>query len=285
MGPDDRITVDAIGAPEIAGREYRIDPGGEVRLPMIGSVGAEGRTPAEVEEEIRARLDRYIRDPQVSVAVSTFGSRPVSVLGQVAQPGVHQIEGGRTLRETLSQAGGLKDDAGVILTLTRRAEQGKPELPDAALDASGRFWVAHTDLRALADGHAPALDILVAPHDVLSVPRAEQAYVIGAVQQPGAFSLQAREGMTVLEALAQAGGLAKHADTKGARILRSDGAGGRSERAVDVKAILAGASEDVRMEPDDVLFIPIHGGKAAAAQLGKAAINIGTGAAIWTVAR
>ncbi|MEZ5367060.1 MAG: polysaccharide biosynthesis/export family protein, partial [Bryobacterales bacterium] len=90
LGPDDRITVDAIGAPEIAGREYRIDPGGEVRLPMIGSIGAEGRTPAEVEQEIRARLDRYIRDPQVSVAVHSFGSRPVSVLGQVATPGVHQ---------------------------------------------------------------------------------------------------------------------------------------------------------------------------------------------------
>jgi polysaccharide export outer membrane protein len=285
LGPDDEVTVDAVGAPEIAGRSYRIDPGGNIRLPLIGAIQAAGLSPDALEEQIRARLDRYLRNPQVSVAVSAFGSRPVSVLGAVGSPGVHQVEGGRTLTETLSKAGGLNEEAGSRLTLTRRAEEGKPGLPDAELDESGRFWIAHMDLRELVEGRAPWADILVAPHDVLSVPRAEQAYVIGAVESPGAFLLRAQEGLTVLEALAHAGGLAKYADVKKARILRPDGAGGRNERQVNLKSIIAGNAEDPLLRPDDVLFVPINGGKAAAAHLGRAAISIGTGAAIWTAAR
>ena len=158
-------------------------------------------------------------------------------------------------------------------------------MPDAELDASGRFWVAHADVRRLLDGAAPEQDIPVAPHDVISVPRAEQAYVIGAVHSPGAFALKTRDGLTVLEALAHAGGLAKHANIKRARILSPDGAGGRREREINLKSIIAGNTEDPLLRPDDVLFVPRHAGKAAAAQVGRAALTIGTGAAIWTAAR
>ncbi len=285
LGPEDEVTVDAVGAPEINGRRYRIDPGGDLRLPLIGAVRAEGLSPAELESSIRRKLDRYIREPQVSVAVNAFGSRPVSVLGEVGAPGLHQAEGGRTLTETLSKAGGLNPGAGPRLTLTRRADQGKPELPGAELDPSGRFWVAHADVRALVEGRTPQLDIAVAPHDVLSVPKADQAYVIGAVAKPGAFALEERQGLTVLEALAHAGGLAKHAKRKQARILAPDGAGGRTEREINLKAIMAGAAEDPLLRPDDVLFVPLDSGKVAAAQLGRAAITMGTGAVIWTAAR
>ena len=285
LGPEDEVTVDAIGAPEINGRPYRVDPGGDVRLPLVGAVRAEGLSPSELEDSIRQRLDRYIREPQVSVAVSAFGSRPVSVLGEVGSPGLHQVEGGRTLTETLSKAGGLKPDAGPLLTLTRRSDQGQPELPGAKLDPSGRFWVARADVRAITEGRAPQLDIPVAPHDVISVPRAQQAYVIGAVAHPGAFALKAREGLTVLEALAHAGGLSKHAKVKRARILSPGAAGGRREREINLKSIIAGAAEDPLLGPDDVLFVPTDSGRAAAAQLGRAALTIGTGVAIWTAAR
>ena len=285
LGPDDEVTVDAVGAPEIAGRSYRVDPGGDIRLPLIGAIHATGLSVPELEAELSQRLDRYLREPRVSVAVTSFGSRPVSVLGEIGAPGVHQVEGGRTLTETLSMAGGVKAEAGPGLTLTRRVEQGEPKLPGAELDSSGRFWVAHVDLTALIEGRSPAHDIAVAPHDVLSVPRADRAYVIGAVESPGAFPLRARDGLSVLEALAHAGGLAKHADVKKARILSPDGAGGRSERFVNLKSIMAGASDEPMLRPDDVLFIPLNGGKAAVAQLGRAALSIGTGAAIWTAAR
>jgi polysaccharide export outer membrane protein len=285
LGPDDEVTIDAIGVPEIAGRAFRVDPGGDVRLPLIGVVKAEGLSPAELEDSIRQRLDRYVREPQVSVGVHAFGSRPVSVLGEVGSPGLHQAEAGRTLTETLSRAGGLKPEAGPQLTLTRRADQGPPGLPDAKLDASGRFWIAHADLRALLEGRIPEQDIAVEPHDVISIPRAEQAYVLGAVESPGAFLLRARDGLTVLEALAHAGGLARHANVKNAAILSPDGAGGRLERGVNLKSIIAGKAADPLLQPDDVLFVPFHAGKAAAAQIGRAALSIGTGAAIWTAAR
>jgi polysaccharide export outer membrane protein len=285
LGTNDEVTIDAIGAPEISGRAYRVDPSGDIRLPLVGVVRAEGLSPSELEESIRQRLDRYLRDPQVSVGMRAFGSRPISVLGEVGSPGVHQAEAGRTLTETLSSAGGVTPEAGPQLTLTRRAEQGAPALPDAELDTSGRFWIAHADLQALLGGRIPEQNIPVEPHDVISVPRAQQTYVLGAVESPGAFPLRARDGLTVLEALAHAGGLARYADAKGARILSPDGAGGRRERGVNLKTILAGKAPDLQLEPDDVLFVPFHGAKAAAAQIGRAALSIGTGAAIWSAAR
>jgi protein involved in polysaccharide export with SLBB domain len=89
----------------------------------------------------------------------------------------------------------------------------------------------------------------------------------------------------VLEALAHAGGLVKHAAVKRARILSPEDGGGRAEREIDLKAIMAGNTEDPLLRPDDVLFVPLSSGKSAAAQLGRAALTVGAGVAIWTAAR
>ncbi|MBI1356994.1 MAG: hypothetical protein GC160_21860 [Acidobacteria bacterium] len=284
LGPDDLLAITAVGSPELASRPWRVDPTGGLRLPLIGAVPASGRTPEELETAIAEKLGRYVLSPKVSVAVEEIGSRPVSVLGAVRSPGLQQLRGNRTVAEALSAAGGLAPDAGAALLLTRPRENGEPPIP-AELDAGGKFYVARLPLAPLLDGSAPELNIAVAPHDVLSVPRAELFYVIGAVERAGAFPLRDGRPATITEALALAGGLAQHADSRRARILSRDGAGGRTETIVDCKAILAGEGPDRPLSSDQVLFVPHHGGKAIASQIGRAALSIGTGAAIWVAAR
>lgn len=284
LGAEDLLAIDALGAPELRAREWRIDPTGNLRLPLIGAVRAGGRTPTELEAAIGERLQRYVIDPKVSVAVEELGSRPVSVLGAVRNPGLQQLRGPRTLAEALSAANGLAPDAGPALLLTRRRENGSPPIA-GELDASGKFYIARIELAPLLDGRSPELNVLVAPHDVLSVPRAEQVYVIGAVEKAGAFPLRDGRPVTLMAALAMAGGLAPYAESRNARILRPNPGGGRSETSVDLKAILAGRGADLPLGREEVLFIPRSGGKAIAAQIGRAALSIGTGAAIWVAAR
>ena len=284
LGPGDEVVVAAVGAPEISGEARRVDPSGDLRLPMIGAVSAEGKTVGELEDVIAERLARYVRSPRVAVALTDFGSRPVSVLGSVRNPGVIQLEDGRTLVEALSAAGGPAAGAGDRITLTRRREHGAPELPGVSLDPTEAFYIVHVEAPALLEGEDPTLNIAVRPRDVITVHAARQVYVIGAVNRPGAFPLTA-ENTSVLEALAMAGGLGRHADAKEARVLTGESPAARTETTVNLKRVVGGRDPDTPIGAGDILFVPVSGSKVAAAQIVRAALTIGTGAAIWTTVR
>lgn len=283
LGPGDEVTVAATGAPEIGTNPRRVDASGELHLPMAGVVSAEGLTTLELEESIEARLERYLHDPDVAVNLHSSGSQPVSVLGAVRNPGVTQADG-RTLVEALSAAGGMSADAAERITITREKTWGPPALPGVELDPSGSYYVAHVNSRALLEAADPTLNVLVRPRDVITVQSARQVYVIGAVERPGAVPLTS-EATSVLEALAAVGGLGRRANAKHARVLRGESPETRQERPLNLKRLVQGRGEDIRMEAGDVLFVPVSGSKVAAAELWRAALTVGAGAAIWTLVR
>lgn len=285
LGAQDVIAIRAVGAPEIVSEGLRIDPAGEIRLPMIGSLTAEGLTAKELEAAIVERLARYVRDPQVVVIVQELASRPVAVLGAVRRPGVQQLGGGKTLAELLSAAGGLTLEAGPWVQITRRKRSGSLPLPGAELDETGGFWKARVDVETLLEGSGAAQNIAMLPEDVVSVPNADQIYVLGAVKRAGGFALKEREQLSVLQAIALAGGLAPHSAPKKALLLAPDGTGSFRETAVDLKGIMAGVLPDIPLRKEEVLFVPINGAKVVGAIVAHAAVTIGTGAAIWAAVR
>jgi protein involved in polysaccharide export with SLBB domain len=93
LGPDDQITVSALDAEEISGKPVRVDLNGNIRLPMVGRLQVAGKTVEQIEADIAGRLKEYIKDPDVAVSITEFRSQPVSVLGSVKSPGVHQLQG------------------------------------------------------------------------------------------------------------------------------------------------------------------------------------------------
>jgi len=283
LGAGDQITVRVLEADEIASEPIHIATDGHIDLPMVGTLEAAGLTVEQLEARLTEALTKYILEPDVAVSIVEFGSQPVSVIGAVNQPGVHQLRGEKTLVEILSLAGGLRDDAGHSVKITRRIEWGDIPLPTAQADPSGRFSVADVSLERVIDAKDPLENVLIYPHDVISVPRAQMVYVVGAVERSGGFVLRERESLSVLEALALAGGLGRAAAPHKAKILRpveTDGAG-RDEIAINLRKIMAGESEDVLLRRDDLLFVPRSGGKVAAARAADAAIQIGTGLLIW----
>jgi polysaccharide export outer membrane protein len=277
LGPDDEVEMAGPEADDPSVKSLRIDGDGEIQVPLVGRVHVAGLTVQEAQHELEGRLSTYIRDPQITLTVKELRSQPVSILGAVNAPGLHQVRGYRTLLEMLSSAGGLRADAAHRISITRRREWGCIPLPSAAADATGQFVVAEVSVTEIVSGRMPEGNIQILPHDVISVPRAEMVYVIGDVKRSGGFVIGENESMSVLQVLSLAEGMNGTADKRRARILRREPGGQRAEIAVDVKAILAGKSEDVMLHADDILFIPGSAGKKASLRALETAIQTGTG--------
>lgn len=284
LGPGDQIAISALEAEEISGKPILIESNGNIEVPLMGRVHAAGLTVEQLQEELATRLKTYVKDPQVSVNVTEMHSQPVSILGSVATPGVHQLQGRKTLVEMLSLAGGVRPDAGYEVKITRKIEWGPIPLPGASLDPTGQFSIGEVVLRDIMEAKNPEQNIFIMPHDIISVPRAEMVYVIGDVLKAGSIVLGDQKEVSVLQALSMAGGLGKTAKPREAKILRpAPGSSTRLEVPVDLKAVLAGKRNDISMHAEDMLFVPTSGAKSAAVQTMQAVVGSGIGAIIYRI--
>ena len=281
LGPADVITLHAIDVEEVSNKPIWIDTDGFINLPLVGRLKVAGMTTQEAESLLNDRLRTYVKDPHVVVAVTEFRSQPVSVLGMVGSPGVHQLQGRKTLLEILSLAGGMKPEAGPTARITRRIEYGEIPVQGATVDGSGQFSTAQVHLKSIADGLSPNENILIRPHDVISVPKGEIVYVIGEVKKAGGFVLSDRKKTTVMEVLAMAEGMGQDAK-KQAEILRL--VSEREERSrivVNLDKILSGKETDIAMQAEDILVISTSMTKSAMRKIAGTAGTIAIRAAIY----
>ena len=282
LGPDDIIVIRALEAEEINDKPVRVDMSGNIRLPLIGRVHAAGLTIEQLENALTESLKSYVKQPQLSVSVNEYKSQPVSVIGAVGTPGVHQLQGRKTLVEVLSLVGGVKEEAGPTVKITRQMRWGRIPLPNATEDSTGKVSIAEVSIRDIVNAKNPLGNILICPDDVISVPRAEIVYVIGEETKPGGYTLRERESMSVLQALSMAGGMSRAAGPKNAKLLRqTPGNGERTEIAVDLKKILAGQGKDTPMLPEDILLVPNNAPRSVALRSMEAALTIGTGLVLY----
>jgi polysaccharide export outer membrane protein len=282
LGPDDHIRVWILGMEEVAATPLRVDSGGHVDVPVAGRVRVAGLTLEQFKADLKDRLKKELKNPEVSVTVSEFGSQPVSVVGAVTTAGVHQLRGRKSLAEVIALAGGLKPDAGCCIRITRNRESDSTPLPGAAISSDGNYATLSLRVKDFLEAKTPAENIPIRPHDVITVPTAEMVYVMGAVRKPGAFVLHEKENVSVLQALSLAEGLGPTPAPKVARILRSEPASRqRVEIPVDVSRIMEGKAEDLAMRPNDILFIPTSNSKKAAIRAVEALIYATTGVIIW----
>jgi polysaccharide export outer membrane protein len=281
LGPHDQLTITySDGIEEPTPRIVLVDNAGEINLPLVGRVAVSGMTTLQAERELASRLQKFYKRVHVTVAVTDFRSQPVSVIGAVNTPGVHHLRGSKRLIEVLSAAGGLRNDAGNSVKITRRLEYGAIPLKTASRE--GEFSVANVSLKSIMEASSPEENIEIRPHDVVSVPRADLIYVVGEVARAGGFALTERADLSVLQALSLAGGLAPQAAPQNAKLLRPvPGGAKRTEVAVNLRKILEGKEPDVPMHPDDLLFIPGNGPKRAISKVAETAIQTLSGIAIF----
>ena len=248
-------TVYQIGATDILGikvfgeealsNNYTVDSDGSITFPLIGRVQVAGKTTREIEEQlIKLLAGDYIRRPQVSVEIAQFRSRSIFVLGEVKNPGRYTIQGPQTLLEVIAHAGSTTPTASNTIIVQRYKEGIANAVSTAALpDDTQTAEVLRVSLEDLREGKLNA-NIILQDSDTIIVPPAERIYVTGYVKQPGSFVL--RPGMTVRQAIAEAGGLTDRGSNRRIKIIRRVG-----EKEVELDADM---SDLVR--PNDTIRVP-----------------------------
>jgi polysaccharide export outer membrane protein len=273
LGPDDQISLVVPGFEDAyprssggAEKMFRVDASGDVTLPIIGRIHAAGLTTVDLEQEAQLRLKPVLKDPQVVVTIASFGSRPVSVLGAVKNPGIVQLQGRKSLFEVLSMAGGLQPEAGYLVQVTRPLKSGKIPLPTTQTDPSVQVTVASIRLRNIINVPNASENIEILAGDTVGVPKAGIVYVVGSVAKPGGFPLGESESLSALQVISLAEGLQGTASPSKARILRTvPGSPKRAEIPVNLNRLMDGKMSDVQLQADDILFVP--GSKARKAGL------------------
>ncbi len=244
LGTGDLLDISVYNVPEL-NTKSRLGNNGDVYLPLIDYVHLAGLTVAEAQALIEKRLSDggFVKNPHVTLNVDQSVSQGASLLGEIARPGVYPIIGEPRLLDVISAAGGFTASAGNSITVTHRNQSDKP--------------VTVSLNRKLTDN--PASNIAVSPGDTILVHKADLVYVVGEVGRPSGFLMNS-DNLTVLKAIALAGGTTRLAKMNGVRILRK-GPNGMTETPIELKKMLQAKVPDIPLRPDDILFVPSSVGK------------------------
>ncbi len=269
IGPEDLLEIEVFQVPDLK-TVARVSARGYIKLPLVDELKAGGETVSELESLIAEKLQKYVKEPVVSVFVKEYRSQQISVLGAVKNPQVYYVAGQKYLLDMLSLSGGLDKEAGsvcIVQTMQR----------DASGDSSREKIVIDLD-ELLMNGQAE-LNIPVHSGDVIQVPKRGIFFVTGAVGQSGEFPLQAKT--TVTQALSMAKGLNYEASHSDIKIYRDTGKPQREALSVDYDSILAGKEKDFEVKDKDIIIVSTSGLKSflrgIAGTLNFGAFSLGKG--------
>ncbi|MGH9739960.1 MAG: polysaccharide biosynthesis/export family protein, partial [Candidatus Acidiferrales bacterium] len=263
VGSGDLLHIDVFDVPEMS-CDVRVTDSGDISFPLIPRpISVAGLTPFALQSKLQQLLieNGLVSHPQVSVFIKEQYSQPVNVIGAVGHPTVYQVMGPTNLLQVLAAAGGISDDAGTVVIITRPVQDDTPrEKPASASTNPDRndqkITIRLQDLLETGDS---IYNIPIYGGDTVTVPHAGIVYVLGAgVAQPGGYVLQGHgEQVTVLRALALAHGLTSFAKANSATILRNNPVTGhRDEIPVRLKQIEKHKSDDIPLKSNDILYVP-----------------------------
>jgi len=246
IGPKDLLEINVFELPEL-NQTVRVTEDGSITIPLVGNVKIEGLTKDEVERKLAALLEqKYLKKARVSVFIKEYQSKRVAVIGAVENPGMYELVGRLTLLQMISKAGGFSEKASNELFVLREGRNG----------VSATICIDLEDL--LINGNQK-LNIPLQANDVINVPvdKIINIYVFGEVNKPGALAVKMSKGITLLQAIAQAGGTADGASKSGIVIKRKDKKTGREIKIkVNLKDIIKGKKPDIVLQEGDVVYVP-----------------------------
>jgi polysaccharide export outer membrane protein len=243
VGPKDVLEIKVFELPEL-NQTVRVAEDGSISLTLLGKVDVAGLTTQELEKRLASILDQqYTKAAHVTVFVKEH--QKVAVFGAVGKPGNYELVGPTTLLQVISLAGGLTPDAMNELYIFRREFNGEKT----------RITI---DLRDLIGNGNQALNVELQPGDVVNIPvdQTLTVFVYGEVKNPGAIQFKQSKKITLLQAIAQAGGPTEWAKSR-VSIKRKDFKTGKEMRIpVNLKDVIAGKISDIILVEGDVIIVP-----------------------------
>ncbi len=260
VGPEDQLEIAVYGQDNL-NRTLRVNGQGEITMPLVGVVKVAGLAPKEIERRLGELYDaRFLVNPQITVEVKEFRHQRVALTGAVAKPGSYETIGPRTLLEVLSLAGGFSNNpaaqAGDVVNVIRH--QNAPDLAKTMKTGATQPFTPKTetiviDLRRLVSGQEPRLNLTVRNGDVIHVPFAGTAYVLGGVRKPG--NITVKENLTISQAVSIAGGVDPVIGTNNITIMRFDEQGKPISINTNLNSIIARNDPDLPIKDNDVVVV------------------------------
>lgn len=245
IGPGDLLELKVFQVEELS-QTVRVSEDGSITLPLLGRVVVEGLTQEGVVQKLSGLLQaKYVKNPQVTIFIKEYKNQQVAVIGAVEKAGSYELVGRKNLLQIISMAGGLSEMAGNDVFILR-------EGPDGATS------MISIDLKDLTVNGNQTLNIPIEPNDVINVPvdKEIRVFVMGRVTRAGAVKAKMSEGITLLQAIADAGGLAEGAKKGSVMITRKDKAGKEQKIKVNLSDILKGRKKDIKLQEGDVVYVP-----------------------------
>jgi polysaccharide export outer membrane protein len=234
LGPGDQVKMEVFGRPEMDTTTY-ISDDGSIRVPLAGVVAIGGLSPGAAGQKVEAALKRgqFLVDPHVTFTVLQSRSQRVSVLGEVHNPGRYPVESNTTVLDLLAQAGGATEKGADVIYILRPGPNGNLQRQPV-------------NLKGVTDSKdaAPAVLQTVQGGDSIFVPAAEQFYIAGEVHSPAMYRLES--GMTLVQAIARAGGVTDRGSASRVQIKR---------RSPKGDYIVISGKPGEKIQPDDVITV------------------------------
>jgi polysaccharide biosynthesis/export protein len=243
IGPKDLLEIAVFGLPELS-QTVRVSEDGSITMSLLGRIEVSGLTAQELEKKLASILDQqFTKEARVTVFIKEY--QKVSVIGAVGRPGLYELVGPTTLLQAIAQAGGLTDQAMDEIYIYRQS-------------ADGKQTIIAVSLEDLANGKQE-FNLELQPKDIISVPidRTQNVFVYGEVKTPGAIPYLSSKRITLLQAIAQAGGTTEWAKTSKVVIKRKDRKTGKEMKInVSLKDVIRGKVADIVLEEGDVVIVP-----------------------------
>jgi len=258
IGPGDVLDIRVYNRPQLSREAVRVEGNGMIRMPLVDNdIQAACLTEGELAKEISTRYARYYKNLQVDVFIKEYHSKQVAIIGAVSEQSRFELQRRVRLLELLTYAKGPTSKAGQTINIIH-STAASPCKQTNDTDTAAAF--SSYKLSEVLQGDPKSNPYLEAG-DIVTLPEADQVYVVGNVFMPLTIAL--KEPITLTRAIAMAGGLRQDTRKDKIRVLRQEpGTSIRKEIVVDLYAIEKKSSEDLALAPNDIIDVPTSAGKS-----------------------
>lgn len=258
IGPGDVLDIRILNRPNLSREAVRVEGNGMIRMPLIDNeIMAACKTEGELAKEISEKYTKFYKNPQVDVFIKEYKSKQAAIIGAVNEQSRFELQRRVRLLELLTYAKGPSTKAGQIINVVHSPQSLSCARPGANdPDVAFSSYKLSETMMGL-----PAANPWIEPGDIITLPEAPQAYVVGNVFAP--LTIPLKEPVTISRAIAMAGGVKQDSKKDKVRIVRQEpGSTTSKELLVDLSAIERKRAEDILLMPNDIIDVPLSSGKS-----------------------
>jgi len=250
LGKGDVVAISVYNEPDLMMSGIPVRPDGNISFHLIGDIQAVNKSVEQLRYELTQKLSRFLKSPKISIVVQQFNSQKYTIMGEIESPGIYPLHTDTTLTDAIARSGGLARGQFHASTIETA------DLKHAFVSRNGQMLPV--DFEALLRKGDLRYDIEIRPGDYIHIPTglSREIYILGEVNSPDMFAFT--DGMQLSKTLVVGKGFTRNANLKEVHIIRGSLQDPELYIA-DLNHIFDGISQDVLLQPGDIVYVPPTG--------------------------